>query len=98
MTSAQSFKIYEILQKHFNNAEDAKIIVQEIEQIVENKVEAKKDVLSTKEDLLNVKTDLLNVKQDLIDRIHRAKIETIIWIVSVGILQFIASLLAKKIM
>lgn len=35
MTSTQSFKIYEILQKHFNNSDDAKIIVQEIEQIVE---------------------------------------------------------------
>ncbi len=91
MTSAQSFKIYEILQKHFNNADDAKIIVQEIEQIVENKVEAKKDVLSTKE-------DLLNMKADLIDRIHRAKMETIIWIVSIGVLQFIGSLLARKFM
>ena len=91
MTASQSFKIYEILQKHFNNSEDAKIIVQEIEQIVENKIESKKDILSTKE-------DLLITKQDLIDRIHRAKIETIIWIVSVGVLQFIASLLAKKYM
>ncbi len=59
-------------------------------------------MLSTKEDLLNtklaLKEDLLNTKQDLIDRIHRAKIETIIWIVGVGVLQFIASLLAKKFM
>ncbi len=37
MTSSQSFKIYEILQKHFQNAEDAKIAVQEIEEIVEKK-------------------------------------------------------------
>ena len=91
MTSSQSFKIYEILQKHFNNSDDAKIVVQEIEQIVEQKIESKKDTLSTKE-------DLLVTKQDLIDRIHRSKIETIIWIVSVGVLQFIGSLLARKFM
>lgn len=89
MTSTQSFKIYEILQKHFNNSDDAKVIVQEIEQIVENKIESQKDILSTKE-------DLLLAKQDLIDRIHCAKIETIIWIVSVGILQFIGFFLARN--
>jgi adenosyl cobinamide kinase/adenosyl cobinamide phosphate guanylyltransferase len=89
MTSTQSFKIYEILQKHFNNSDDAKIIVQEIEQIVENKLESKKDVLSTKE-------DLLTAKQDLIDRINTAKMQTIIWIVGVGVLQFIAFLLTRK--
>lgn len=89
MTSTQSFKIYEILQKHFNNSDDAKILVQEIEQIVENKLESKKDVLSTKEDLLNTKLDLS-------DRINRAKMETIIWIVGIGVLQFIAVMLTKK--
>ena len=91
MTTSQSFRIYELLQKHFNSAEDAKIIVQEIEDIVEKKIEAKKDTLSTKE-------DLLNSKMDLIDRIHKAKIETIIWIVGVGILQFILTLISKKFM
>jgi len=96
MTTSQSFKIYEILQKHFQNAEDAKIVVQEIEEIVEKKVEAKKDILATKEDVHVVKQDLLNVKTDLIDRIHRAKVETIIWIVGVGVMQFVLSILAKK--
>jgi hypothetical protein len=89
MTASQSFKIYEILQKHFQNTEDAKRVVEEIEQIVENKIEAKKDILTTKE-------DLLITKQDLIDRIHRAKIETIIWIVGVSVLQFAGSILAFK--
>jgi len=89
MTSTQSFKIYEILQKHFNNSDDAKVIVQEIEQIVENKLESKKDVLSTKE-------DLLITKQDLIDSINSAKMQTVIWIVGVGVLQFIAFLLTRK--
>ena len=89
MTAIQSLKIYEILNKHFKSTEDAKIVVSEIEQIIEAKVEAQKDVLSTKE-------DLLITKMDLIDRINKAKTETIIWIVSIGVLQFILSILAKK--
>ncbi len=96
MTTSQSFKIYEILQKHFQSTEDAKIVVQEIEQIVENKIETKKDILATKDDIFLVKQDLSNAKQDLIDRIHRAKIETIIWIVGVSVLQFVGSILAFK--
>ena len=41
MTATQSFKIYEVLQRHFKNNDDAKIVVQEIEQIVETKWKAK---------------------------------------------------------
>ena len=85
MTTSQSFKIYEVLQKHFQNAEDAKSVVVEIEQIVEEKIATKKDIFLTKDD-----------KIDLIERIHKAKLETVIWIVSVGILQFIGSILAFK--
>lgn len=38
MTTTQSFKIYEVLQRHFKNNDDAKVIVQEIEQIILNKI------------------------------------------------------------
>jgi len=58
MTATQSLKIYETLNKHFKNPEDAKIVVEQIEEIVENKVEAKKDILSTKEDILNIRNEL----------------------------------------
>ncbi len=85
MTASQSFKIYEILNKHFKNDEDAKIIIQQIEEIVEAKIDAKKDALLTKED-----------KIDLIDRINKSKIETIIWIVGIGLLQFVLSYLVRK--
>lgn len=85
MTASQSLKIYEILQKHFRNEEDAKIVVKEIEEIIEIKIEAKKDILLTKDD-----------KIDLIDRINKAKLETIIWIVGIGVLQFVLSFLLKK--
>jgi len=87
MTATQSLKIYEILNKHFKNADDAKIVVGEIEQVIEEKINSKKDVFLVKED-----------KIDLIDRINKAKTETIVWIVGVGVLQFILSILSKKIL
>ena len=85
MTASQCLKIYEVLQKHFKNDADAKIVIEQIEEIVENKIQSKKDVLLTKED-----------KIDLIDRINKAKLETIIWIVGIGVLQFVLSYLVKK--
>ena len=85
MTASQSLKIYEVLQKHFKNDADAKIVIEQIEEIVEKKVEAKKDILLTKED-----------KIDLIDRINKSKLETIVWIVGIGVLQFVLSYLIKK--
>ena len=85
MTVVQSLRKYEILNKHFKNEEDAKTLVNQIEEIVEAKINYKKDILLSKDD-----------KVDLIDRINKAKLETIIWIVGVGVLQFILSYLLKK--
>ncbi|HPH99972.1 MAG TPA: hypothetical protein PK772_06575 [Chitinophagaceae bacterium] len=52
ITTTQSFKIYEILQRYFKNDADAKALVGEIEQIVDNRFLAERDRLATKEDLV----------------------------------------------
>ena len=52
ITTSQSFKIYEILQRYFKNDADAKALVGEIEQIVDNRFLAERDRLATKEDLV----------------------------------------------
>lgn len=54
MTSSQSFKIYEILQRYFDNESDAKEIVQEIESAIEHKIESKKDIFLTKDDKIDL--------------------------------------------
>lgn len=54
MTRLQSLKIYEILQKHFQNDADAKEIVHQIEAVVEGKIEQKKDILLTKDDKVDM--------------------------------------------
>lgn len=58
---------------------------------LKNKILAKKEIFPSKE-------DLLITKQDLIDTIDRAKNETILWIVLMGVLQFIGCVLTRKFM
>jgi hypothetical protein len=52
VTASQTLKIYEILNKHFKNEEDAKALVTEIEQVIDVKFDSAKDRLATKEDLI----------------------------------------------
>lgn len=51
VTASQTLKIYELLNKHFKNEEDAKALVQEIEQVIDVKFQSEKDRLATKEDI-----------------------------------------------
>ena len=76
------------------NALRKKLGEQESTDLVEFIKSEVKTELSSKTDTLLVKED----KIDLIDRIHKAKTETIIWIVGIGVLQFILGILAKKFM
>lgn len=72
MTTTQSFRIYEVLQRHFKNSDDAKIIVQEIEQIVETKIENKGNTLTTKGDIALLKGDLLKFQTDVEKRFYNS--------------------------
>jgi len=82
--SALELQVYELFIKRFNE-EEAKIVIQYFEQKAEEKTQQKKDLFLIKDD-----------KVDLIDRINKAKVETIIWIVGTGIIQFLLSILAKR--
>ena len=74
MTAAQSLKIYEILGKHFNNAEDARPVVTEIEQIIESKIADKKDVLAAKEDISKLREDSLQLQLAIEKRFNQLTI------------------------
>ena len=65
MTTPQSFRIYEILQCHFKSNDDAKIVVQEIEEIIETKFENKSTVLFTKEDGPGLKEEVFKLRIDI---------------------------------
>jgi hypothetical protein len=82
--SAIELQVYELFKKRFSE-DEAKIVIQYFEEKSEEKIQQKKDLFLIKDD-----------KIDLIDRINKAKIETIIWIVGTGIVQFLLSILAKR--
>ncbi len=84
--SVTEITLYNILRKKFGE-DETKSLVEFIKAEVKDEVDAKSNILLTKDD-----------KIDLIDRINKSKVETIIWIVGVGVLQFILSILAKKFM
>jgi hypothetical protein len=81
MTGTQTLKIYEILQRHFKNEADAKIVVQELETVIDNKFADKKETLATKEDISLIRQDLLKFQVDVEKRFN----QMIIWTVSTGI-------------
>ena len=81
MTATQSLKIYEILHRHFKSDEDAKVVVQEIETIIDNKFEKEKNSLATKEDIFRLEKLILQ-NQAEIEKRFTTTIVTIISIIS----------------
>jgi len=89
MTASQSLKIYEILKRYFNNDADAKVVVQEIEQIVSEKFKEEKENLAQKLEILLLRKDIeifrQEVKTGFAESESRMKSETnklIIWIIA----------------
>jgi len=75
--TTKSFKICEVLQRHFKNNDDEKVVVQEIEQIIETKIENKAAVLFTKEVGVALKEEILNLRIGMEKRFN----SMIIWVV-----------------
>jgi len=62
ITSSQTFKLYEVLQKHFKNADDAETVVQETEGRIDTRFQSEKDRLATKADFVDLKTELAQAR------------------------------------
>ncbi len=84
MMSITEITLYNVLRKKFGEEETSQL-VEFIKAEVKNEVDNKTNILLTKDD-----------KIDIVDRINKSKLETIVWIVGTGVLQFILSILAKK--
>ncbi|HEX8459915.1 MAG TPA: hypothetical protein VF623_00735 [Segetibacter sp.] len=74
MTATQSLKIYEILQRHFNNNADAQTLVEEIQQVVENKFEDKKHLFSSKSEVELLRRDVETMKIELSSKIENSSL------------------------
>ena len=63
MTSEQSLKLFEIVNRNFKNPEDARSFVNEIDKLVTERAKEEARQLATKEDLIR---EISNSKIDLI--------------------------------
>lgn len=59
---SQTFRIYEMLNKYFQNEEDARSLASGIEEMVNQRFQTEKERLATKMDIMELKGDILQVK------------------------------------
>lgn len=59
MTADQSLKLFEIVNRHFKNEEDARAFVSEIDKLVSERSKEEARHSATKEDLIAAKIDLI---------------------------------------
>lgn len=64
MSAEQTVQIYKLLQKYFQNEEDATKVVTGLQEIIDNMFENKKSELATKSDLQDLRLDLVNKLND----------------------------------
>lgn len=76
--------LFNILREKLGEQQTAEL-VEFVRSDVKSEFDKRTTMFMTKED-----------KIDLIDRINKSKTETIIWIVGIGLLQFILIILSKK--
>jgi hypothetical protein len=81
VTATQSFKIDDILHRHFKNDADAKVVIQENETIIDNKFDKEKNLLATKDDIYRLEKLILQ-NQAEIEKRFTTTIVTIISIIS----------------
>jgi hypothetical protein len=58
MNTSQTLENYKILNHHFKNEEHTSKIVEDIQQIIDNKFDEKKDILATKDDIMRIENKL----------------------------------------
>ncbi len=85
----QTFRLFDIVNKYFQNSEDSKIFVSEIEDVMDNKVDLKLGDFATRSDLNELKMALkLDLTQEISNvsiRTEKALKEQLKWIIGVMI-------------
>lgn len=69
-TFTQTFRIYEVLNKYFNNEEDARAMASGIEEMVNHRFQSEKERLATKMDIIELKGDISHVKMRMKQSFH----------------------------
>lgn len=64
MSTAQTVEIYKILNKYFQNEDDATKVVADLQYVIDSKFEDKRSELATKQDLNDLRVELVNKLND----------------------------------
>lgn len=62
ITFSHTFRIYEMLNKYFQNEDDARALAAGIEEMVNQRFQNEKERLATKMDIMELKGDISQVK------------------------------------
>lgn len=62
ITFTHTFRIYEMLNKYFQNEEDARALASGIEEMVNQRFQSEKERLATKMDIMELKGDISQLK------------------------------------
>lgn len=93
--SISAISLYNTLRKKLGEEETTELM-EYVKSEVKSEFDARACVFMTKDDKIELIDRINGTKAELIDRINKVKTETITWIVGVGILQFVLSILSKK--
>ncbi len=74
MTSSQSVKMYEIFQRDFNNDADAKVVVEQIDEMVSDQFEKKAKDISSKTDVELLRKDMDVMRIELLAKIENSSL------------------------
>lgn len=66
----QTFRIYELLNKYFNNENDAKTVASGIEEMVNHRFQIEKERIATKMDIMELKGDISHMKMRMKESFH----------------------------
>jgi len=83
MTSLQSLQIFEILNVHFKNAEDAKKLVYSIENVIEEKVDKQSELFEKiiHEDINILRLEMQSDTAKLEAKIAESKADKLNWMI-----------------
>lgn len=87
MSASATLTLYEILTKYFQNERDAKAAVEAVEAVSERTIKNMESDLLTHSDKVDLVREMKSDKGEVMDRVQKAKLETIVWIVGVGVIQ-----------
>lgn len=69
LTVKSTFKLFDVINKHFHNDSDSRVFISEIEEIMDNKVDLKMNDFATRKDLAEhraaTKQDYIELKAEL---------------------------------